>query len=700
VCFYLYINPYTFVIFTYTLIRIRDLICVRTAFECEFGAIGLVVGAAMVELVNQPVAVSARGGKIAGHRFLPNQRELPEVTLASIPTFSELSPTALRRLEARTTVKRVSRGTVLLRQGDPPDVLYLVVSGRFLVLPDDKEEAVAEIGPGEPLGELAFFAGGGRTANVVAARDSTVLVLTTKDYAEVAREEPSIVSAILAAVAKRLAQVASASPVMQPKPPRTVALLPIGLQSRLPDGFASAIAEAMTQSDATVVTPATLGESASIGNDKRLRDRIARLEKRADVLLFSMDRGDSPFNRACLSFADHLLLVAPASDTCTAATAPSEFELQAASLFLPSDRALVIWRDRAAAAITGADKWLAPRDVKLHHHIALDDRRDFERLGRFLSGSALGLVLGGGAALGSAHLGVAKALEEAGEPIDFYGGTSVGAAMAAALALGLKPDEVVELIEEVFVRNRALRRLTIPVHSLLDHRVFDDALQRNYAGKTIEDLPFNFFAVSASLTSNDAYIHRNGPTWEAVRASTAIPGILPPFITSTGDVLVDGAMIDNVPVAIMRKLKPGPNIVVRLKRQRPWRSPARYGAFPTRGMILRNLLLQRKRHRYPSLATVLMRSMIMASEQRFQVISAEGDLFLVPEGTAGVGFMDWRKCRRVADAAYRHTAGLLEKAGSVRALIEANDTQQLAPSPAFSGFGRTGNKLEGQTLTG
>jgi len=652
----------------------------------------------MVELVNQPIAVKPHGDDDPGQKILLNQRELPVPTLASIPTFSELSATALRRLEARTTVKRVRRGTVLLRQGDPPDVLYLVVSGRFLVLPDDKEEAVAEIGPGEPLGELAFFGGGVRTANVVAARDSTVLVLTTKAYADVAREEPSIVSAILAAVAKRLAQVASASPVMQPKPPRTVALLPIGLQSRLPDGFASAIAEAMTQSDATVVTSATLGQSTAVGNE--LRDRIAKLEKRADVLLFAMDRGDSPFNRACLSFADHLLLVAPASDTCTVATAPSEFELQAASLFLPSDRALVIWRDRAAAAITGADKWLAPRDVKLHHHIALDDRRDFERLGRFLSGSALGLVLGGGAALGSAHLGVAKALQEAGEPIDFYGGTSVGAAMAAALALGLKPDEVVELIEEVFVRNRALRRLTIPVHSLLDHRVFDDALQRNYAGKTIEDLPFNFFAVSASLTNNDAHIHRDGPTWEAVRASTAIPGILPPFITSTGDVLVDGAMIDNVPVAIMRKLKPGPNVVVRLKRQRPWRSPARYGTFPTRGRILRNLLLQRKRHRYPSLATVLMRSMIMASEQRFQVISAEGDLFLVPEGTAGVGFMDWRKCRRVAEAAYRHTAGLLEEAGGVRALIAASDTQQLAPSPAFSGFGRTGNKLAGQTLTG
>ena len=619
----------------------------------------------------QPITRVPRGADSGERRPLPSRRSTPEPTLASIPTLSEVSPEDIKRLEARTTVKAVQRGTVLLRQGDPPDVLYLVMSGRFVVLPDDKQEAIAEIGPGEPVGELAFFAGVERTANVVAARDSKVLVLSAQDYAEVVSEVPSIVSTILTAVAKRLARVTSASPAMRAKPPRTVALLPIGLQSRLPDGFASALAEAMASSVAVAVSPATLVGTDEDSNESRLRDRIAELEQDADVLLFSIDRRDTPFNRACLSLADHLLLVAPSADVDTDGTAPSQFELYAASLFLAADRALVVWRDQAAAPIAGTEKWLARREVKLHHHLALDDRRDFERLGRFLSGSALGLVLGGGAALGCAHLGVAKALQEANEPIDFFGGTSVGAAMGAALALGLIPDEVVDLTEEMFVRNRAMRRLTIPLHSLLDHRVFDASLRRNYAGKAIEDLPLNFFAVSASLTSNDACVHRNGPTWEAVRASTAIPGILPPFITNAGDVLVDGAMIDNVPVAVMRKLKLGPNIVVRLRRPRPWRIPARYEAFPTRGAVLRNLLLRRRRRQYPSLATVLIRGMIMTSEQRLGNTSAEGDFFLVPEGTAGVGFLDWNKGRSVADAAYRHTAGLLDEAGSVRALIES-----------------------------
>lgn len=241
--------------------------------------------------------------------------------------------------------------------------------------------------------------------------------------------------------------------------------------------------------------------------------------------------------------------------------------------------------------------------------------------------------------------------------------------MGAALAMGLTPDQILDLTEDMFVTNRAMHRLTIPLHSLLDHRVLDELLRVNYAGTEIEDLPFNFFAVSSSLTTNDAYIHRFGPTWEAVRASAAVPGVLPPFITADGDVLVDGAMVDNVPIAVMRDLKIGPNLVVRLKRQQPWRVSARYDSFPTRRSVLRDLVFRRSKPDYPSLATVLVRGMVMTSEQRLENIPTDGDLILTPKGTDRVGFLEWQKGRQVADAAYRHMAALLTDAGGVEALI-------------------------------
>ncbi len=78
----------------------------------------------------------------------------------------------------------------------------------------------------------------------------------------------------------------------------------------------------------------------------------------------------------------------------------------------------------------------------------------------------------------------------------------------------------------------------------------------------IEDMPLPFFCVSTNLSRGELYVHRQGKLWEAVRASGSIPGLLPPMFTDDGSMLVDGSLIDNVPVKTMRELKAGPNVVL------------------------------------------------------------------------------------------------------------------------------------------
>jgi len=544
----------------------------------------------------------------------------------------------------------------------------VVVFGRFHVIRNPGEQPIAEIGPGEPIGELAFFAGVGRTATVVAARDSKVIRLSSDDYVEVTRHVPSIAPTILTAVAKRLARVTHALPAMRPRPPRTIAILPVGANIELPRNLVADLADAIAPGRAVAVSYDDLREVRMAADPETITRRLLEIESDADVVLFALDRSPSLFTDAALGLAEHLLLVAPASDP---GMAPTSFELEAAELFLQSNRTLAVVREKTSDPIRGTAAWLAGRDIALHNHLALDSFGDFERLGRFLTGSAVGLVLSGGAALGCAHIGVARALAEAGISIDYIGGTSVGAAMGAALAMDMPPDEILDRTEEMFVTRRAMRRLTIPVYSLLDHRVLDASLRNNYAGLDVEDLPYNFFAVSASLTTNDLHVHRRGPTWEAVRASAAIPGVLPPFITSSGDVLVDGGIVDNLPVAVMRDLKTGPNIVVSLRRKDRWRVEADYETFPSWRGVLRDLLLGRGRKpSYPSLATIIVRGLSMTSERRLENAAEEGDLFVVPAGTEGVGFLEWEKAREVADAAYHYMADLLDQAGSLEALLK------------------------------
>ena len=144
----------------------------------------------------------------------------------------------------------------------------------------------------------------------------------------------------------------------------------------------------------------------------------------------------------------------------------------------------------------------------MHHHVALGRAGDTQRLYRFINGTALGLIACGGGAYCAAHIGLYKALLQAGLTFDIMGGTSGGGAMAAAFAMGTDPDDVDRAIHDIFVTNKAMRRYTWPRYSLLDHTHFDRQLANHYAGIDIEDLWIPYFAVSTNLSSYSLHRHR------------------------------------------------------------------------------------------------------------------------------------------------------------------------------------------------
>jgi NTE family protein len=166
-----------------------------------------------------------------------------------------------------------------------------------------------------------------------------------------------------------------------------------------------------------------------------------------------------------------------------------------------------------------------------------------------------------------------------------FGGTSGGGAMTAALAMGASPDEVSARTAAIFLEARALKRLTWPRYSLLDHTVFDRALKTHYGDAEIEDLWIGYFAVSTCLASNSLFLIARGPVWKAVRATSSIPGLLPPVYCEDGRVLVDGSLLDNVPVKSMRALKSGPNVVIGLKSDELRGDTVDYVALPSRGRM-------------------------------------------------------------------------------------------------------------------
>lgn len=579
--------------------------------------------------------------------------------------FRELLPAERAALEAELETIAVDRGTPIVRQGELSDVLYVVVSGRFEVSVEGRADPVAEIGPGSPIGEIAFLAGGPRTATVTAARDSVVMKLTRAEFDRLCARNPTMWPTLTAALARRLADHTAGRAVPVDPIPRTIAIIPAGPRP-IPPKFMALLETALAKVGSTEVIRST-GLRRALGGHTDLNSPAATralnaLEAQHDFVLLVADAELTGWSEKVIRQADLVLSVGATPPDSHEPVPLSAHERLTESLLPARAHRLVLVHDRRRR-VSGTRHWVAGRKVCAHHHVALVDDADVDRLVRFIRGAALGLVACGGGAYCAAHIGLYKALLECGISFDMMGGTSGGSAMAAAFAMGTPPEEVAAATHEMFVKGKAMRRYTWPRFSLLDHTHFDRLLQEHYGGIDIEDLWIPFFAVSTNLSRHALERHTTGSLWAAIRASGSIPGLLPPYYTDEGEMLVDGALLDNVPIRIMHEMKRGPNIVVSFEVPQLQRFPVCYAELPSRNEMLWRLLLPfsgRPIPEAPGLRSVLMRS-LMANRHGFEQHLRPTDLLLVPPLPDDMSVMDWGRHRELYRAAFEWGKTELER---------------------------------------
>jgi len=314
---------------------------------------------------------------------------------------------------------------------------------------------------------------------------------------------------------------------------------------------------------------------------------------------------------------------------------------------------LVIYGQPSGSA-SQAQALLNRFDVSFHHHVRAGVARDLRRLGRMLLGRAIGVVLSGGGARGLAHIGVIRALREAGLELDLFGGTSMGSIIAAAAALEWSDEDLIRHMREVFFESNPVSDYTLPLISLVRGRKTTRLLRSHFGDHNIEDCPCPFFCVSTNLSTGRLKIHRTGPIWLATRASIAIPGVLPPVIDGT-DILIDGGILNNLPIDIMSEMGRGPIIAVDVTRN--------YGFRATIDDIDHRPLWQLMGHARkgtPNILTILMGAVTISSEQVLQELRGHVDLLIEPP-LLEVGILHWKGFEHTMEAGYRYTMELLEK---------------------------------------
>jgi NTE family protein len=461
-------------------------------------------------------------------------------TLAGVPLLAGADAYALEALAADARPCRVLAGDWVLREGDEADDLFVVLRGRMRVVTraSGDERTLRVLGPGAAIGELALLTGAPRSASVQALRDTTLLRLHRDSFVDLIERD----AGFAAAVARELALQLQASGGLD-APPSRPAL--IALEALSPDVPLRDVAASLSRALETYGSVETLGASAAgTGAVERAED------EHAHVLLVD-ETGAGAWSDLCARQADRRLLVATADTPLSAGPSP--------------DCDLVILGPAPGAAVRALVERVDPRAL---HRLASTEPTDpgAGRMARRIVGRALGLVLSGGGARGFAHIGALAELEQDGIEVDRFGGCSMGSFIAAMAAAGWRSGDIRDSCHEELVRRSPFNDYTLPRVALIRSRKAARMLDRLFDELTIEELAKPLFTVSADLLSSRLVVHRRGSVVEAVGASMSIPGLAPP-LPRGGRLLVEGGVLDNLPVDAMADTAEGPIVAVDVVRR-------------------------------------------------------------------------------------------------------------------------------------
>ncbi|MGA2188512.1 MAG: patatin-like phospholipase family protein [Steroidobacteraceae bacterium] len=520
-------------------------------------------------------------------------------------------------------------GAQLFATGSVSDGVYLLISGRLGVSGTLSGGWENEIPGGELVGEVSWLLGAAHSATAVALRDSELLLLPSAvlDAAAVSGAF-SIAAARLCA--RRLHR--SNSRVRSPARARVLVIVPNNDEIDVADLATRLVAEL-----------ARIGRVDLVWNVRASAHTSAwfhAIEESNEFVVYVADPSDTGWTRQCCRQADVILLAARARADCRAW--PQSISDTALKRSTRIELALLHDGSFEPGAAT---RWLDWLPVTLHHHIV--DPADLGRVARLLTRRGVGLVLSGGGARGFAHLGVIRALREARIPIDFVGGASIGSIIAAGVAMGWSDEEMRVRYRRSFVDTNPVNDYTFPLVALTRGRKVTRLLEREYGQILIEDLRQPYFCISANLTTGRAFEHRRGQLVRALRASVAIPGVMPPVVCGD-DILVDGATINNLPVDVMQSHAPGLVIGSDVGADRAQCAGRRIHIF----QIL--------------MYAGLVNSAASAAAQR-----ALADVVLKPP-MVNVDLLNWRAFDRAIDAGYSYAR---------RALEALPELPRLAPAP-------------------
>ncbi|KAE9551779.1 hypothetical protein FO519_005016 [Halicephalobus sp. NKZ332] len=528
-------------------------------------------------------------------------------------TVRRLSP-FIRGIDFAMDWVMLDSGQAAYRLGDTADAMFVVLSGRLRSV--DKKTSVAEFGRGDVLGMVELIQKKPRNTTVLAVRFSQLAKLPDGLINFIKILYPQVGFRLVrllgmsynethqAYLSPPVFTVDNAAPdsMAQLKNLHTVAI--IAASPTVPIiSFTCELYHALSAS-MKVLRLSARQVARSLGEDClekladfRLMHWLNTQEDTYQLVIYECDYEATLWTRRCLRQADTILVVGQGSEK------PREKLFFEEHLKMNQDgirtrKELILLWNMKTEQPKGTYEWLKGSWFSGHYHVRApfrmyramtehgqvdescvldfyhkevfnqkaDVNTDFARLGRVLTGNAIGLVLGGGGARGASHIGVIKALQHYGIPVDIVGGTSIGSMVGGLYAenpwkidkLNLRAHSWFDMMSSLW---RKIWDLTYTHSAMFTGAGFNQTLQDLFSDIMIEDLWLPYFCITTDITSSEMRVHRSGPLWMYARASMSLAGYLPPLCDpNDSHLLLDGGYVNNVPADVMRSI--GARVVI------------------------------------------------------------------------------------------------------------------------------------------
>jgi len=598
------------------------------------------------------------------HRLYWNQTTL---ALRLSRLFVGLNEEIVRSLINHMEFQSIPSNTVLIKQNAVSDAMWIVIDGQFQVskLTNDGDyQKLAVLGRGETIGEIGVSCDTPRRSDVKAIRDSTVAKLTRPSFETILRQYPvEINRTFITSVVGHLQR----NRISKIKSAETFALVFLSTHlntEKIATQLVQSLAKygtttALTSQQVDIAFNQTgLAQSSFEDHlNKALLQWLSEQEIAHRHLIYILDNDLSNWSKRCLRQADHIIFCVDAQDS--PAMSQQEQVLLAEIGDKDIKQTLILIHPDTTTIPSHSSHWLENRTINIHHHIKLSSIKDYQRVSRFLTGNAVGLVLGGGAARGFAHVGVMRAFKELNIPIDLIGGNSMGAVIAAQYAMQWDFDQMIERTQQLCLQGD---RFTVPVISIFSGNRMTQGLKKMFADSCIEDLWRHFFSISCNISRATVMTHQQGSLLSAVLNSNAPPGLFPPQVIQ-GDLLVDGALLNNVPVDVMAKINEGGHIIaVDINaREDLLGNTDNIGGINGWQLLINKLNPFGQKINFPNLIEILTRASIIGGlAQRKKLITGVADLYLQPP-VNHFPLMGYKHAKAIEQAGYDYAIKALQK---------------------------------------